>query len=49
MPLHQLAEEPPGSVGVALSLDQNVDHVAILIDGTSEVVALPADRYEYLI
>ena len=33
------------SAGVAPSLDQDVDHVTVLIDGTPEVVALPADRY----
>ena len=49
LPLHQLAEEPLGSAGVAPSLDQNVDHVAILIYRTPEVVALPADRHEYFI
>lgn len=31
--LHQLGEEPAGGFGVALGLDQDVEDVAVLVDG----------------
>ena len=44
-PLH----EPLRRAGVSSTLDQNVEHEAILIDGAPEPVLLASDRYDDLI
>jgi len=43
LPLQQFAEEPSGRTRIALSLNEYVDHVSILIDGPPEIVALALD------
>ena len=43
LPLQQFAEEPSGRTRIALSLNEHVDHVPILIDGPPEIVALALD------
>ena len=45
----QLAEEPLGSAGIAPALNQNVEHAALLVDGTPEVMQLAPDADEHLI
>src|SRR5829696_2033996 len=35
--LQQLAHEPQGSLGVALGLDQQIQHLALTIDGSPQV------------
>src|SRR5665811_1593572 len=47
--LEQLAEEPFGRAGVAISLNQDVDHVALLVDGPPQVVSLTPDLHEDLV
>ena len=49
LPFQQLPEEPPGSVGVAPSLDQDIDYVAVLIDGAPQIVSLASDADEDLV
>ena len=48
-PLEQLAEEPHGGVAISAPLEQNVDDLAIVIDGQPQVPALTADRYEQFV
>ncbi len=47
--LQQLAEKAFGSPAVATRLDEDVDDVAILIDGTPEILPLPLNRDEDLV
>ena len=49
LPLEQLAKEPLGRVGVAVSLNQDVDHIPILVDGPSQIVPLTPDPNEDLV
>ncbi len=49
LPFQQLAEEPLGRPGVSPLLDQDIDHIPILVDSTPKIVALPVDRDENLV
>ena len=42
----ELAEEPLGRLPVAARLDENVDHVAVLVNGAPEILPLTLDRHE---
>ena len=41
LPFQQLEEEPLGRTRISPALDQDVNHVAVLIDSTPKVVTLP--------
>ena len=45
----QLPEEAPGSVRVLAALHEDVQYVAILVDGTPKMLALALNRYGDLI
>ena len=45
----QLAEESDGRPPIAPGLDQDVDHVAVLVHGTPQVLLPPLDFDEYLV
>lgn len=45
----QIAEESQSSFPVPLLLNQNVDLIPILIDGSPQIVSLPANFDEYLV
>jgi len=45
-PLEQFAKEPRGGVAVAAGLEQDVDDIAVLVDGPPEVLTLTANGYE---
>ena len=45
----QLAEEPLGRTGIAMSPNQDIGHVSILIHGPPENMPLPLDIHEELI
>ena len=47
--LQQLPEESLGSAGVSSTLDQDIDHVAVLINGAPQVVSLALDADEDLV
>jgi hypothetical protein len=47
--LQCLIEEPLGGQCITPVLHEDVDHVAILVDGTPEVVDLPAQRDKDLV
>ena len=47
--LQQLAKEALGGIRVAAALDQNIKHVAMLINGSPEVVQFASDAHEHLI
>ena len=49
MPLQQLAEEAFGGSPIATRLDEDIDHVTILIHGTPEILTPALDRHEDLI
>ena len=42
----QLTKEAFGSTPIPTSLHEDVNHVPVLIDGTSEIVSLPLDGHE---
>ena len=46
---HQLAKEPLSGSAIATSLDQDIDHIAILIDGAPQILLPAADLHEDLI
>jgi len=46
LPFQQLPEESLGSIGASPTLDQDIDHVTVLVDSAPEIVPLPADRHE---
>ena len=48
-PTQQLPEEALRRLGVASALDKDVEYMAVLVDGTPEVVRFTADADEYLI
>ena len=45
----QLAQEPLGGPGIAPALDEDVEHMAVLVHRPPEVVLLAADADEHLI
>ena len=47
--LQQLAEEPSGSGGVSSTLDEDVEDISILVNGTPQVVSLASDADEDLV
>jgi len=47
--LQQLTKEAFGSTSVATSLDEDIDHVTILINGTPEIVTPTLDGDEHLV
>jgi hypothetical protein len=47
--LHQLAKKPLSGSAIATSLDQDIDHIAILIDGAPQILLPAADLHEDLI
>ena len=49
MSLQQLAEEAFGGSPIAARLDENIDHVTILINGTPEILTPTLDRDEDLV
>ena len=49
LPLQQLAKEPFGRTGIATFLNQDVDHVPVLVHGSPQVVPFAPDLHEYLV
>ena len=45
----QLAKEPPGGVGVAPALHQDLQHVPVLVDGAPQTVLIAAHADEHLV
>jgi hypothetical protein len=48
-PLQQLAEKPLRRFLVSTALDENIQYVAILIDGPPEIVPCPMDGAKHLV
>jgi hypothetical protein len=48
-PSQELAKGPFGRTGVAIFLNQDIDHVPVLIDGPPQVVSLSSDPHEDLV
>ena len=48
-PLEQFAEELYGGLGVSAGLDEDVEHVALLVDGAPEIVLLAVDANVHLV
>jgi len=49
LPLEEFAEEPRGGRGVPARLDQDVEDVAVLIDGRPQLLPTAVDRQEHLV
>jgi hypothetical protein len=49
LPLQELAKEPFGRVGISVFLNEDVDHIPVLIDGPPEIVPLAPDVHEQLV
>ncbi len=49
LPLQQFAEEAFEGFPITATLDENIDHFTILINGTPEILALASDRDEDLV
>jgi hypothetical protein len=47
--LEQLPEEPLGRARTPMSLNEDVDYVSILVDGTPQVASLASDAHEQLV
>ncbi len=47
--LQQLAKEAFGGFPIAARLDENIDHVTILVNGAPEILSFVSDRDEDLI
>ena len=45
-PLEQLAKEPRGGVAIPAGLEQDVDDLAVLVDGPPEVLTLATNRHK---
>ncbi len=45
----ELAEEALGRTSIATRLDEDVDHVAVLVHGTPELLPLPPDGHQELV
>jgi hypothetical protein len=45
-PLEQLAKEPRGGVAIPARLEEDVDDLAVLVDGRPEVLTLATNRHE---
>src|ERR1700752_4707212 len=48
-PRRQLAEEAPGRLGVTPALHEDVEHGAILINGTPKIMLFTADADKHLV
>jgi hypothetical protein len=48
-PFEELAEELLGGMLVASALHQDIKHITILINGSSEIMGLPVDCEKYLV
>ena len=46
LPLEELAKEPFGRVGISMFLNEDVDHIPILVHGPPEIVPLALDVHE---
>ena len=46
LPLQELAEEPFGRTGVAISLNQDLDDITVLVHGPPQVVPFAPDPHE---
>jgi len=49
LPFQQLAKKPFGRAGVAISLNQDVDHISVLVHGSPQIVSLSSDPHEDLV
>ena len=49
LPFQQLAQESPCGCGVSAALDQDLEHITILVNGTPQVVFLASDLDEDLV
>jgi hypothetical protein len=49
LPFQQLAEEALGRTPIAPWLDEDVDHVAVLVDGPPEILLAPVDVHEQFV
>jgi len=47
--IHKTPEWEGGRLGVSAGLDDLVEHVTVLVDGTPEPVSSPADRHDHLV
>jgi hypothetical protein len=47
--LQELAKEPLGRVGISTFLNEDVDHIPVLVDGPPKTVPLALDVYEELV
>ena len=45
----QLTEEPLGGLGIPARLDQDVEDVAVLVDGPPQILPTAVDRQEHLV
>ena len=49
LPLEEFAEEPLGGLGIPARLDQDVEDVAVLVDGPPRLLTTAVDRHEHLV
>ena len=49
LPLQELAKEPFGRMGIQISLNQDIDHVPVLVYGAPQIVPLPSGIHEDLV
>jgi hypothetical protein len=49
LPLEEFAEEPLGGLSVAPALDEDVEDVAVLVDGPPQILTTAVDRHEHLV
>ena len=47
--VQQFTEKPPSGTGVTPALDHDIEHLAVLVDRTPEVVQLADDADEHLV
>ena len=49
LPVEECAEEPLGGLGVAPALNEDVEDVAVLVDGPPHILPTGVDRQEHLV
>src|SRR6476660_3041323 len=49
LPLEEFAEEPLGGLGVGPARDEDVEDVAVLVDGPPQILTTAVDRQEHLV
>src|SRR5262245_15030334 len=49
LPLEEFAEEPLGGLSVATALAEDVEDVAVLVDGPPQILTTAVDRQEHLV